>query len=409
MTVNVKLDPDGKCNLCSKVSLQTEHVQCYMCKSNFHAICPNISNEEKLATKTTVNNFLLSSTKKNFMFMCDICLTTLERNMSETDTQRINTLENSIGTVKDQLLEIKKILTPKKSAVTPDESAPNFVPNANSIWFNKEKLEAVKAPPVPSVLVVAKMNEVDKDRQNIDIVEKAIMDNNISLQKSYTNKSGELVLVCDSKESRDNLSTIVESIDNTIPTKRPTGKRPTIAIVGLHKDYTKEQIVTMVVKQNEFVRKFMTSNNIEDHFKVLVVRPTKRNENVFQAFVSVSAMLRDGIKQYKDKITLGLTSCKVYDQYHVKRCNKCQLFGHYVKDCPNTECYCAKCGDMHETDNCSSATKKCINCVRSDNDSHDHYAFDINCPSMLVQQSILKNILEKDRLNMLSHTIEQIT
>ena len=58
--------------------------------------------------------------------MCDICLTTLERNMSETDTQRINTLENSIGTVKDQLLEIKKMLTPKKSAVTPDESAPNF-------------------------------------------------------------------------------------------------------------------------------------------------------------------------------------------------------------------------------------------------------------------------------------------
>ena len=142
--------------------------------------------------------------------------------------------------------------------------------------------------------------------------------NNIGLQKSYTNKSGELVLVCDSKESRDNLSTIVDSIDNTIPTKRPTGKRPTIAIVGLHKDYTKEQIVTMVVKQNEFVRKFMTSNNIEDHFKVLVVRPTKRNENVFQAFVSVSAMLRAGIKQYKDKITLGLTSCKVYDQYHVK-------------------------------------------------------------------------------------------
>jgi hypothetical protein len=352
--------------------------------------------------------------------MCDICLTTLERNVSESDTQRINTLEDKIGTVNTQLTEIKDMLMTREVIVTPALTPaltpavtpavlPVLVPNTNSIWFNKDKLEAIKAPPVPSVLVVGKTNELEKDIQNRDMVEKVIMENNIGLQKSYKNKNGELVIVCDSKESRDNLSTIVENMDNTIPTKTPTGKRPTVAIVGLHKEYKKEEIVSMVVKQNDFVKKFMTSNNIEDHFKVLVVRPTKKNPNVFQAFVSVSAMLRDGIKQFNDKITLGLTSCKVYDQYHVKRCNKCQLFGHYVKDCPNTECYCAKCGAEHETDNCTSSTKKCINCVRSDNENIEHCTFDINCPSMLSQQGILKSILEKDRLNMLSHTSEQIT
>ena len=85
MTSNVKLDPDGKCNLCKKTSSINEHVQCIVCKDNFHAVCPSVSNDDKLATKTTVVNFLLSSTKKNFAFLCEICLTKLERNTADTD------------------------------------------------------------------------------------------------------------------------------------------------------------------------------------------------------------------------------------------------------------------------------------------------------------------------------------
>ncbi len=158
------------------------------------------------------------------------------------------------------------------------------------------------------------------------------MENNIGLQKSYKNKNGELIVVCDSREARDNLSTMLSNVDERIPTISPNGKRPTVAIVGLYKEYSKEEITAMVVKQNQFVKNFVMTNNIEEHFKVLAVRPTKRNQNVFQVFASVSAVLRDGTKQYNDKLTLGLTSCKVYDQYHVKRCNKCQLFGHYIKD-----------------------------------------------------------------------------
>lgn len=412
MTSNVKLDPDGKCNLCKKISTPNEHVECFTCRSSFHAVCSSVGNDDKLATKTTVTNFLLSSTKKNFTFLCDKCLTSLEINMAATDTQRINSLESNMGTMSDQLSEIKQLLLKKEMpvVVTKAVTVENSQPSTSSIWFNKERLEKVKAPAVPSVLVVGKTNEEGKDKQNMEVVEKVIMDNsNIGLQKSYKNKNGELVILCDSKESRDNLSTIVGSIDARIPTKSPNGKRPTIAIVGLHKEYTKEEINAMIVKQNDFVRKFATTNNIDDHFKVLVVRPTKKNPNVFQAFAGVSAVLRDGIKHHNDKITLGLTSCKVYDQYHVKRCNKCQLFGHYAKDCTSTEVHCAKCGDKHETEKCTSTSKKCVNCIRSEEEKHDHHAFDINCPSMLIQQGILKSVLERERLNLVNYTTGQIT
>ena len=45
-----------------------------------------------------------------------------------------------------------------------------------------------------------------------------------------------------------------------------------------------------------------------------------------------------------------MRSCAVYDQWYVKRCNKCQLFGHYAKQCGNRACcgYCA--ADDHGSD-----------------------------------------------------------
>ena len=120
------------------------------------------------------------------------------------------------------------------------------------------------------------------------------------------------------------------------------------------------------------------ANRIDDHFKVFSVRPTKKNPNVFQIFASVSPVLRDGIRQFKDKLRLGLTSCKVYVKYHAKRCNKCQHFGHYSTECTSQEEFCAKCGDKHATNNCNATIKKCINCVRSGTGTHAHLTFDSN-------------------------------
>jgi hypothetical protein len=317
-------------------------------------------------------------------------------------------MNGSIGELSSQLSEIKRLLTP---AAVPVKEKPDNMnqPATNSIWFNNERLKKVKAPTGPSVLVVGKTNDAQRDTKHMEVVQKVIMDNDVTLQKSYKNKNGELVIVCDSKEARDNLSNIVNSIDDNIPTKSPNGVRPTISIVGLYKEYTKEEITAMFVKQNEFVKKFATNNNIEDHLRVFAVRPTRNNQNVFQAFVSVSAALRDGIKQHGDKVTLGLTTCKVYNRFHVKRCNKCQLFGHYAKDCTSQETYCAKCAGNHESVSCSTSGKKCINCVRSDADQVDHHAYDLSCPAIIQQQEMLKHVIEKDSLNLATYTTGQTT
>ena len=121
-------------------------------------------------------------------------------------------------------------------------------------------------------------------------------------------------------------------------------------------------------------------------------------DSKYQVFASVSPILRTGIRKFRDKLVMGLTSCKVYDRQHTKRCNNCQMFGHFVKDCPTPNShYCGKCSANHRTDSCSSNERKCINCIRNNIPESAHCTFDHKCPSLKKYQEHLN--LHHNRTN----------
>ena len=156
----------------------------------------------------------------------------------------------------------------------------------------------------------------------------------------------------------------------------------------------------MLVLQNGFIKGFANSNDIREHIEIFAVRPLKSNANCFQAFASVSPTLREGIKHFKNKVTLGFTNCKVYDRYHVKRCNNCQHFGHYARECPTPEEHvCGKCGEAHITNDCDSENVKCVNCLRNSSEHCDHAAFDFRCPALKKQQEVEKKKQSVQSLN----------
>ena len=98
---------------------------------------------------------------------------------------------------------------------------------------------------------------------------------------------------------------------------------------------------------------------------------------------SISPILRDGLEKYKNKIVIGLSSCKVYDRSQTKRCNNCQHYGHFAKECPTPEePVCGKCGGNHRTDGCNSGESKCINCLRKNCNDANHAAYDHICPTL---------------------------
>ena len=140
----------------------------------------------------------------------------------------------------------------------------------------------------------------------------------------------------------------------------------------------------MLAAQNEFIKIFQIQNEMAEHFKIHVVKPCRNNPSVYQVFASVSSVFREGLKSNKDRVIIGVTMCRVYERQNTKRCNNCQLYGHFAKDCPTAlVAICGKCSEEHRTDQCTSEVKKCINCVRNNEESSDHPVFFHKCPSLV--------------------------
>ena len=143
----------------------------------------------------------------------------------------------------------------------------------------------------------------------------------------------------------------------------------------------------MLVMQNQFIKKFSAVNKIDEHINIHVIKPLKNKPTVFQILASVSPVLRDGLRIHKDKVVIGLLPCKIYDRKQVRRCNNCQKFGHFAKECPTLDDpKCGKCGEDHRTDSCSSENRKCINCVRGNLPDTNHAAFYYKCPCVIKHQ-----------------------
>ena len=392
MSEKYKLDPAGKCLVCEEVSTAVDNLECFLCKGVFHGACQKLGDEEKVGTKSMVNHFNRDSTKKNFKFLCDCCLTKFEIDLASSEKKRLNVVEDNITTIKSELEEIKNLLE-EKSKMKPEKSSKdNYSSAADNIWFDKARLESTKVAPGEPMLVLNNAEEVN------ETVEKAIIDNSIPVTKSFKNNTGGLVVVCDTIDSRDKLQRIMESTTENVEMKPVTRKKPPITMVGLSRQYSKEEILNQLVSQNQHIKQFSTVNNILEHIEIHDVKPTRANQSVFQVFASVSEALRNGIRNYKDKVTIGLMSCKVYDRFHVKRCNNCQGLGHYYKDCstPQDPC-CANCSQKHATNSCTSSEQKCINCSKKGKISN-HTAFDPKCPCIVEEVEKKKSLNSQRRM-----------
>ena len=382
-----KLDTAGTCNSCKEVVIAEEHLECFFCKGVFHGSCSTMAAEDKIGTKSLVTHFNRASTQSNFKFFCNSCLTKFEIDLASNETKRLNKVEDNICTIKSELEDIKKLLKENMQSIPPAKhSKKEFTANVDNIWFDKARLESTKVTPAQPMLVLNNEDEINQS------VEKAIVDNGIPVTKSYKNNSGKLVVVCESLESRNELERIIASSHENVEMKSITKKKPSVTIVGLSRNYSKEEIINQLVSQNQYVKQFTTVNNINEHIEIHDIKPTRAKPSVYQAFASVSETLRKGFSNYKDKVTIGLMSCKVYDRFHVKRCNNCQGIGHYYKECPTPdETRCAKCSLDHPTNSCTSTESKCINCSKEGKEAN-HKAYDPKCPAIVCEIEKKKNL-----------------
>ena len=123
-----------------------------------------------------------------------------------------------------------------------------------------------------------------------------------------------------------------------------------------------------------------------------------------QIVARVSGDIRKAIKKNRDKIFADLTTYRVVDRFYIKRCNKCQKFGHYEKDCEN-EARCGYCCGAHSTTDCTENPEKnhelykCINCKDAGKNPEKHSALWHKCPTYIEMQKKMKKTIPYHQKN----------
>ena len=142
--------------------------------------------------------------------------------------QKVNSLEKKVDNMENKLDEIMKLLEN-----TQNTSKPGTPPQEH--MDNKEKLESIK-PPISKPLLIVKDCENEEQNKSSRVgVEKAIMDNNIPVSKSFRNKSGDLVVVLESQDKLNELKELDSSANSDIIID--TNTKINISILGLQEEY----------------------------------------------------------------------------------------------------------------------------------------------------------------------------
>ena len=119
-----------------------------------------------------------------------------------------------------------------------------------------------------------------------------------------------------------------------------------------------------------------------------------KTPNLYKAVVRVSSDIRQAIERSGDHLNIGLTSCSVYDDFFIRRCNKCQGFNHWKDDCPaDIPAICGRCGESHDTKSCKSTTVKCANCMKAGFSDISHESSSGKCQAYMEAQKRLHDTI----------------
>ena len=403
------LDNSGICTSCEDAEAHQCVLKCFLgCGNLFHAVCRDAKHDRSgnntittrsffSAFERTVNSDIYKTRPGNFVFVCDFCMTKHEHEKASTEETKVDILNNRVNNLSNTVNEIKSLLN---TAINSPSSPLQPVPTRSTANSPTESWADIARKPLKrSVLLLE--NKDGSSIANAPVnkeVDKLIAENKIPIDISYQSKSGAMAYVCPTEEDRkilnEKLGELIPSVKTTVPQER----LPTIGIANLNSKYTDSELHDKILSSQPKIKEFIEQG---EQFQVLNVRSHRKDDNKYQATIRVGTKIRHIIEVQGDKLYFndpgGNFSCPVFDRFHVKRCNKCQRFGHYISDCTETKHTCGYCSMDHESVNCPEDPHKytpcCSNCKnhnKFDSDKHSHTAFDRTCRAYGVEQDKLR-------------------
>ena len=409
---------DGVCNACElTVDVDLYSIKCFFCKNLFHAVdccdpsyCVSAKTPFIQHLKPALENLKSYETRfGKFFFACNSCCTNLELKIAINQDKRVDLLDKKMDNVRqefrEELSDLKRMISsitvrsPQNSGDAQNDVSGSIV-TGTSAWSDPGMTRSLFNE---KVLIIKKANGTSPLDPNV--LRKTCVENGIQVKKTFSTAKHEtgIVLNCDKAAA-----TLVEKLKTTAPEHHVsslTSKTPTIHIVGVPPQISKEDLQEEIFLQNPIIKDLHTNpkDNDDGKFLILSITKVKTNDNIGKATVGVSNLIRDYIDKSNDRIYLGNGTCKIYDTFHVKRCYNCQKYGHVSEKCTSSTPTCGFCAESHETRNCptkdsSSATNQCCTNCKNSSDSVfkencQHPVYSVECPVLKAEQSKLKKTI----------------
>ena len=386
------LNGEGICSKCNSKA-DSECMQCFGCSEYFHVLnCPPGSKQGQV-TKTFYDGWdNLCRNYNNIQYVCDACHQDKKLKNDIIISNRMCVMEEEISNVKKSVeqgfTEMRDMMSKiNKASNDSSESSIPTGPSWADIAGGKSSSKSTS-----SVLVIKKLK--NGPPADIDAVHKAAINTNAAISKAYRNNSGDTVVVLENQTSKESiLPELGKEMDKERFSVVSVKERlPTISIVNIDREYTKEELLNLVKKQNTARLGNIEVN--EDSFKIIFMKKQYKNPNLHKAVVRVSSEIRHAIEKSGDHLNIGLTSCSVYDDFFIRRCNRCQAFNHWKDDCPkDTPVICGRCGENHDTKTCKSSVLKCCNCTRAGLTEVNHESSSPKCQAYHEAQKRLHDTI----------------
>ena len=398
------IDETGTCVSCNDLNAQEKSVSCFLCKNSFHAVCreENGTLVNKLCNRTFLDHYSKRLDRKDcfdgsFCFICDLCLTDFEEKRAGNLQSHVHSLENRMRSMEANLTDIKNLLKaqcntgntpPPADDMSPSTEQTTELVNASSNpWNDKARMQLVKSR---VAMVVEKSDLGDSIAK--DTLKKIVLDNNILIEETYDNKKGDKIIVLASQEDRTKLSEKLTADHPEHSLRQPHERLPVISMANIEEEISPDDLKGILTQMHTEIIDMMEKGDV---FDVLRVRKQRKGTN-YQACIRVSENIRKFIEvALGNYLHMGMYRCAVYDHLYVKRCNKCQRYGHYEKYC-KASATCAKCAGGHDTKECTAYNKDgfkptCTNCKKTSTTfGFTHTASSSQCFSYLAAQNKLR-------------------
>lgn len=403
---NVLVD-DQQCPACDrKVDLEKEGISCRSCHLWFHGT--NCKASDFIVSAPT--NFALlkhamcktggfASKFGKFVFICDTCETDYENKQTLTTQDNISLLDNKISSMQSnfdtQMNEMKEMITGLNLSSTSSVSLDSGISTTcrkQSAWDDTQRVDQLRH------MVVIRS---DESGNGVDesLLEKTCVGNGVGVHKTFQlSKSKDRAVILKSRSDAEQFKASMKQSAPQHTCDDISTKIPRISIVGLQRQYEKDELSTILKQQNEGIGTIFSGTiaSEEDRtLEVLAVVPLRNNPNVFKAIVKVSNLIRSVISKDSDRLFVGLQSrCRVYDNFFILRCYNCQEFGHHSTTCDKPSAVCGHCAGIHRTEACQrksdAGAASCVNCKAAGEDQFQHPSHSPSCPILINAQTKLK-------------------